>query len=226
MKVFVVGLKSKLLEKRLLEKGFVLDYNTPEVVFTYGGDGTILASERSYPGVPKVTIKHSLFCYKCAFKEEELESILTRIKNKKHKIEEHTKIKTTAKTKTLVSLNEIQLHNKKPTKAIRFNIYVDKKILFENVVGDGVVIATPYGSTAYYKSVGGKSFKKGIGIALNNPHTHESSVVVNNSSEIEIEILRECAQLFSDNDDKSVVVLNPKDRIIVKKHLNTAKFIV
>ncbi len=226
MRVCVIGQKAKLLEKRLLEKGFVLDSNAPEIVFTYGGDGTILASERSYPGVPKAAIKHSLFCYKCAFKEEELESILARIKNKKYKIEEHTKIKTTAKTKTLVSLNEIQLHNKKPTKAIRFNVYVNKKQVFENVVGDGVVIATPYGSTAYYKSVGGKPFKKGIGIALNNPHKREKPIVVNESSEIEIEILRECAQLFSDNDDKNIVVLNPKDRIIVKKHLKTAKFIV
>ena len=226
MRVCVISQKAKLLEKKLLQSGFVIDSINPEIVFTYGGDGTILASERSYPGVPKATIKHSLFCYKCAFKEEELESILTRIKNKKYKLEEHTKLQATATTKTLISLNEIQLHNKKPTKAIRFNVCVDKKQVFENVVGDGVVIATPYGSTAYYKSVGGKPFKKGIGIALNNPHKQEKSIVVSESSEIEIEILREEAQIFSDNDDKNVVVLNPKDRIIVKKHLNTAKFIV
>ncbi len=226
MSVCVVGQKAELLEKKLLQLGLEINPKNPEIVFTYGGDGTILAAERMYPGIPKATIKHSQFCYKCAFTEGEIEAAIEKLRNKTHTIVEHTKIEAKVKGKTLISLNEIQLHNKKPTKAIRFTVYADKKIVFENVVGDGVVIATPYGSTAYYKSVGGKPFKKGIGIALNNPHRHEKPVVVDGESEIVVEMLREEAQIFSDNDDKIVVVLKPKDRIIVKKHLNTAKFIV
>ncbi|RLI96454.1 MAG: hypothetical protein DRO96_03055, partial [Candidatus Aenigmatarchaeota archaeon] len=127
--------------------------------------------------------------------------------------------------KTLVALNEIQLHNKKPTKALRFNVYVDKKCVFETVVGDGVVISTPYGSGAYYKSTGGKPFCKGIGIALNNPHNHRHALVVDESSTVEVELLREEAQLFSDNNEKNMISLSPKDRIIIKKHIKSARFI-
>lgn len=225
MKVFVVGLNSKNLEKTLLENGFELDSKNPEIVFTYGGDGTILFAERIYPKTPKVTVKHSQFCYKCKFKESNINQIITAIKNKSYKLQPYLKLEAKLKEKTMVALNEIQIHNKKPTKAVRFNVSADKKPVFENVVADGVVVSTSYGSGAYFSSVGGKTFKNGIGIALNNSHKKEKPVIVDENSTIEITIIRETAHLISDNDDNMLTVKN-QDTITIKKYRKTANFVV
>ena len=225
MKVFVVGLNPKPLEKTLLENGFEIDSLNPKIVFAYGGDGTILFSENKYPSTPKVTIKHSLFCYKCIFGETDIETIINSIKTKNYKQKEYTKLEAKTKGKTLVALNEIQLHNKKPIKAIRFNVYADKKLIFNNVVADGIVISTPYGSGAYYSSVGGKTFTKGIGLALNNSHKKEKQIIVNEKSIIEIEITREDAHLIADNNEKMILVKSG-DKITINHHEKKANFVV
>ncbi|NOR85928.1 hypothetical protein GQ473_07490 [archaeon] len=225
MKVFVVGLEPKQLEKTLIKNEFEIDSKTPEVVFAYGGDGTILFSEKTYPNIPKITIKHSQFCYKCVFRETDLKTIIERIKTKKYKLKEYTKLETKIKGKTLVALNEIQIHNKKPTKAIRFNVYADKKLIFNNVVADGIVISTPYGSEAYYSSVGGLAFTKGIGLALNNSHKKEKQIIVDEKSKIEIEITREEAYIIADNNEKMILV-KKGDKIIINPHSKKAKFVI
>ena len=225
MKVFVVGLNPKPLEKTLIEKGFEIDSKNPEIVFAYGGDGTILYSEKLYPTIPKVTIKHSQFCYKCVFGETDIEQIINHIKTKNYNIKKHNKIETKSKGKTLVALNEIQIHNKKPTKAIRFNVYADKKLIFNNVVADGIVISTPYGSGAYYSSVGGNAFTKGLGLALNNSHKKEKQIIVDENAKIEIEITREDAYLIADNNENMILVKSG-DKITINQHEKKAKFIV
>ena len=225
MKVFVVSLNPKPLEKTLIENGFEIDSKNPKIVFAYGGDGTILFSENKYPNTPKVTIKHSQFCYKCVFGETDIKTIINNIKTKKYNLKKYDKIEAKTKGKTLVALNEIQLHNKKPTKAIRFNVYADKNLIFKNVVADGIVISTPYGSKAYYSSVGGNAFDKGIGLALNNSHKKEKSIILDEKSKIEIEITREDAYLIADNNENMILVKSG-DKITINHHEKKANFVV
>ena len=59
--------------KILKKHGFVLS-SSPELVFTYGGDGTILDAERKFPGVPIVPIQNSRICSRanCSNKRESI----------------------------------------------------------------------------------------------------------------------------------------------------------
>lgn len=226
MNVAVVGKDSKYLEKILEKNGFVVEGNKPDIVFSYGGDGAILVSERLYPGIHKVTIRDSDMGHKCVFEKDDIETVIGRIKNKDYKIKDYIKLEAGLDGEKGVALNEVQVHNKRPTRAVRFNVYVNGDVVYRNVVGDGVVVATSFGSSAYYRSVGGKSFDEGIGIALNNPVDRKPSLVVSDSSVIEVEMLREVGQVFCDNHCEGMMLLAPGKKISIRKSESVAKFIV
>lgn len=134
------------------------------------------------------------------------------------------KIRAEFKDKFLEALNEIQIRNKLPTKAIRFSLETKKKV-FENLNGDGVIIATPFGSTGYYNSIGGKSFEKGIGLAFNNIHLNNIDCkILSEGVKIKVKIQRGPALLVKDNYEK-FIELNKEDEIIIEKSDNKAGFI-
>jgi NAD+ kinase len=227
---FAVVSKSKdiqLIARVLAMFDIDIDSNKPDFVITYGGDGTILFSERKYPGIPKITIRGSERGLKCNFNENELEDVLINIDNGTYKIKEEIKLETTFQGRKYLSLNEVQIHNASPIKAIRFSIYMDDLPLFKDVIGDGAVIATPFGSSAYFSSIGGEKFDKGVGIGLNNPYNVRLKPVVFDSDfnpRIAIKIMRDDGLLLFDNDE-NVVKIKGGDDITVELSKNTAKFV-
>ncbi len=230
MKFAIVSLNNDKIRKIIQILGthcHDMDTSQPDFVITLGGDGTVLYSERKYPCIPKITVRGSKGGSKCLYTESELEDVLLKIEDGEYKLLEERKLDTRFQEKSYLSLNEVQLHNSSPIKAIRFSIYVNNLIMFDNIIGDGVVIATPFGSTAYYSSIGGKEFNKGIGIGLNNPYKfrHRRPVIVDEDSRIHIEILRDDGLLLFDNDDK-IIKVKGGDEISVKNSRETAKFVI
>ncbi len=207
MKFAIIGPKNNAWIARLLKKhGFKVVKKNPDIVISNGGDGTILFGERLYPSVPKLAIKTSKICRKCDYTPKHLDYLLQRIKQKKYKITEMMKLKASFKGKELVALNEIQVRHKLPTKAVRISLFVNGKA-YRDVVGDGVIVATPFGSTAYYKSAGGKAFKKGIGIVFNNVYSDGvKSLVVPEKAKIRVRVERETALLIADNYERFIEV--------------------
>lgn len=234
MKFSVVSLKNTQRIIEILNMfGYDIDNNKPDFVITYGGDGTVLFSERRYPGIPKITIRAGSVGFKCMYSEDDLEDVLIKIDKGEYTLKEEIKLETTFQGRKYLSLNEVQLHNSSPIKAVRFSVYIEDEILFENVIGDGVVIATPFGSSAYYSSVGGKKFESGIGIALNNPYNVKNEPVVIDEGfdyNITIKVLRDDGLLLFDNDDNMIKIDRLKlskgdDKIVVKRSKDTAKFV-
>ncbi len=204
-----------------------IDERKPDFVITYGGDGSILSAERKYPGVPKITIRNSERGFRCNYSEDELEDVLIKIDIGTYEIKEEMKLETTFQGKKYLSINEVQVHNSSPVKAVRFSIYSDDLPIFENIIGDGAVIATPFGSSAYFSSIGGEKFDKGIGIGLNNPHNVKlKPVIVGNGfyPKIYIKIIRDDGLLLFDN-DSNMVNLKRGDEIKIEKSDNVAKFV-
>ena len=204
-----------------------IDSNMPDFVITHGGDGTILRAERKYPGIPKITSRTSHGGFRCDYTEQDLEDVLIKIDNGTYKIREEIKLETTFQGKKYLSLNEVQIHNLSPVRAIRFSIYMNNLPLFKDIVGDGAVIATPFGSSGYFSSIGGEKFSNGIGIGLNNPFNVKSKPIIINSfsPEIYIEIDRDEGLLLFDNDE-SIITVKGGDKIKVEISKITAKFVV
>jgi len=225
MKVAVVGLARKLIENKLSEYDLESDRKNPDVVISIGGDGTALYTERIYPGIPRIMIRHSKTCVKCD--EHDFSKVLTALKEKKYKVREEVKVEGIVNDdpkKKLVGLNEICLHHKIPTKTIRLGVKVNGKIIADEVIGDGIVVATPYGSTAYFYSITKKKFSEGLGLAFNNSRKKMKHLILDNDSVIEVEVLRGHGLVTADNNERMIPV-KTWDILKVKKSKQKARII-
>ena len=212
------------INKILVEEDFKIVDKNPDFILCYGGDGTVLFSERTFSTVPKLIIKTSKPARIYDYKLIDLKKILNKIKTGDYKLHKEMKLETTAKNTKLIGLNEIQIHLKSPIYAVRFSLNIKGK-KYDKLIGDGVIFATPFGSTAYYKATGGHNFKKGIGISFNNLHNQKiDSYVVSEDSTLSLTITRGPAWLIADNNEDFVELLTG-DKVIIRKSQNVANFI-
>ena len=222
MKLLIFGKETAGIEKLAKKVGFKIVDKNPEVVASYGGDGTFMKAENEFPGIPKFALKKSKICKKCA--DLPNEEILRKVLEGEYSVEKEIKLESIYKGKRIVGLNEIIVHNHDPRKAIRYEVFVNDRKIDKEIIGDGVVISTPYGSTGYYLSVTDGTFEVGIGLAFNNSTEQSEHMVLKEDSEIKIRILRGPAMAYADN-NKLEIPLNDGEEIVVSKSKDTARII-
>jgi len=228
LRIAVAGQETKILENELRKAGFVLDNERPNMVVSFGGDGAALAAEQLYPGVPRLMIRHDKVCNKCnAGAGHDFSGIFDKLKKGNYRVVEETKVEGAVegdKHKRLVGLNEINVAHEFPIKAMRFDVSVNGKPLAENLIGDGVLVATPYGSTAYFHTITGRKFSKGLGIAFNNVSQRTKPRTVGGDSTIRIKVNRGPALMCADN-STTMIKLKDGDAVVVKKTREKARII-
>jgi len=187
----------------------------PDVVISYGGDGSLLGAERDFPGVPKCPIRDSRSCPKCDRHGDE--AILDRLV--RHALSETRIIKlqaTREEGEFVAGINDVIVNKEQISSAVRYRLWIDGELYKDQIVGDGLVIATPFGSTGYYRSITHSSFRVGMGLAFNNSTEPLDHLVISDGSVVELEIIRGPAVLLADNDPKRIP-LAQQDRVRVTK---------
>ncbi|MCD6547501.1 MAG: NAD(+)/NADH kinase [Nanoarchaeota archaeon] len=218
MKLAIV---SKYDVKHLAKKYFKIVKSNPDFVLAYGGDGTLLFAEKLYPNIPKIFVKHKSSCRSCELLN--LENVLKKVANGNYKIKELIKLEANVNGKKFVALNDINIHYI-PPEALRFFVYVNGKRVNGEFIGDGVVVCTPFGSTAYFKSITRKTFNKGIGIAFNNTTRFQKPKVVSEDSKIVVEITRGSGVVVADN--QKPIKIKKGDKVKIKKNDGMARIIL
>lgn len=216
-KVIIYNHKKEEAKKLLKKADFdVVESLTdiPEFVVSYGGDGTIMRAEYQYPGVPKIILQGSRICKKCSNLSNE--EILQKVKKGKYKIKKHFKLQVKAKNKVLTAMDGILVHNKDPRHGIRYKVEISGKSIGHEIIGDGVVVATPFGATGYYRSITDSVFEVGIGVAFNNSTEQADHMVLREDAEIKLHITRGIAEVFADN-QKEYIELDDGDEVVIKK---------
>ncbi len=206
----------------LKRDGIVLVDENPDVVISFGGDGTHIRSEHAYPGIPKLFLKGSNICKQCESLAND--EIIKHLADGKYRIEPLMKLKMMTKEKEIVGLNDITIHNGDPRHAIRYRVFVNEKQINKEVIGDGIVVATPFGSSGYYRSITDSTFEVGIGLAFNNSTEQADHMVLKDNSIIKIEIIRGPALAYVDN-RQEFVNLTDGDSVTIEKSSEIASVV-
>jgi len=206
--------------RRLLDRARLVETKSrPEAVIAYGGDGTLLWSEMLYPGIPKLFLHHSHI----GKSRQELLPLLEQLASGDWSIENLPKLEGRAPHGTLVGMNDIYLQFHPPT-ALRFSASVNRKAVVKNAVGDGLVVSTPYGSSGYFHSITGRTFRRGIGVALNNCTRRAGPWFPSEKSGITVKVLRGPGWMVADS-NRRLVQLRDGDAVRISKSKQPARII-
>ena len=130
-----------------------------DFLFTIGGDGTILDTISSIKkGIPIVAVNSGRLGFLSNTAKTEIKEVISQLKSKDYRIEERTMINLDSKAKLFgkynFALNELTVHKKDSSSMVTIHVYVNGLFL-NSYWADGLIIATPTGSTAYSLSCGG-----------------------------------------------------------------------
>ena len=197
----VVGADAGAVTELLEASGLCVTSTGPDVVVTHGGDGTLLRAERMWPGVPKVPARIGARARLCD--RHGLEAVLRRLADGALDETELPKIEVAMGRYRALALNDVVMRNALPTEAVRFRVSVEGRATGE-ITGDGLVVATPFGSTAYYRSITRRRIARGLGVAFNNTTDVLEPLELSDGGRVEVEVLRGPAVLVPDNDVRAV----------------------
>lgn len=134
-----------------------VDPKNLQFVITLGGDGTILRAFHHYPHIqaPILGINLGSLGFMADIPLNEIDSSLEELLNGHYTIQERIMLEGGFKKNTpCLAVNEICFHRSQNPTLIDLAIYVDD-VYLNTFSADGIIIATPTGSTAYSLSAGG-----------------------------------------------------------------------
>lgn len=125
-------------------------------IIVFGGDGTFLrAVPYAYQtDLPIIGINLGNFGFLTEHFIEEFYEVVEQIKTQRVKLGYRSLLQVVYKNKDYIALNEGAIMKGLSGKIIGLDIYIEDEFL-TTVLGDGMIISTPTGSTAYNLSAGG-----------------------------------------------------------------------
>jgi NAD+ kinase len=209
------------VEASFLALGFVVS-DQPDFVIALGGDGTLLRAERAYPGIPKALLRDSKVGNLSL--QATADELALAIRDKRFVTRECDCLEAEVHGVTYRAANDVIVRNARLTQAIRFELQVNGVVLPGEFIGDGLVVATPLGSGAYYNTLTRSVFSSGFGVAFNNIHNKNQPPLLLAQCDLVIRVLRGPANLGVDNSDH-VLELADGDEVVVRQSLTPLRLI-
>lgn len=160
---------------------------SPDVIVVLGGDGTMLSAVHLYPGVPLLGLNLGSLGYLASVEEAGFEDAITALAEGRYRISRRTALKT----RGVNALNDVVVARGSSGHAIRLDFKVDGEYV-TRFVADGLVIATPTGSTAYSLAAGGPVLmpsSESVVVTPVCPHALSSRpLVLRDSAKMEISV--------------------------------------
>ncbi|PIC71364.1 NAD kinase [Sporosarcina sp. P16b] len=232
--------KKHVITQRLKKEGFKLteDHTKANVVISIGSDGTFLQAVRKtdfrqdvlYLGA-SVKGAHGVYC---DFKYDDISSLIHTLQQATIEERHYPLLEVSINEQNpFLCLNEFSIRST-IIRTFVMDIYIDD-LLFETFLGDGMIISTPTGSTAYNKSVKGAvidprlpSFQVTELASVNNNRyrTLGTSFILSNERTLTLNIQQEGNEfpsIAADNEALGIKQVGKVEARLSHKVIRTAK---
>ena len=202
-----------------------------DFIVAVGGDGTILRAAMLLrePETPILGVNLGKRGFLTEASPGDVRLALDRVLEGDYRLEECVKLSSRCLELEEAfpdSLNEVLVASSLPSKVLEMRLSVDGERIIE-IQADGVLVATPTGSTAYNLSAGGSILAPGVQAMILTticPYSYFRSLVAPLSSRVRIELLKK-ADAFAIIDGRVHTALKPKSTIEVWASPHRARFI-
>jgi NAD+ kinase len=220
------------------ENGSLAGYDeigrSADLAIVVGGDGTMLAAARNlaHHKVPLAGINQGRLGFMTDIAMQDMGESVGAILEGRHIIEERSLIaaeilrdgRTLLRT---VALNEAVLTKGSQARLIEFKLSIDGEYVYR-LRADGVIVATPTGSTAYALSAQGPILQptvRAFALVPLNPHVLSARPVsVSDASVIEISLMH-ALDARAHFDGFALTDLQEGDRLVLKRSADSIRFV-
>lgn len=217
-------LHSEGIEATIIDN-LMVDFQQYDLVLVLGGDGTILKVAHVMAGteVPLLGINFGKVGFLCSIEAYDWPMALQKIKQSQYLLNKCFLIEARLIRNDLISylgtaLNDVVIMSQ-VRHPIKLMCSIDNNA-YESYRGDGIICATPAGSTAYSYSAGGPLLASKLEALVITPVCPQLScaraLVIDSSSQVEFRIEGDC-DIEVSLDSKAVTQMFTGDRIVISK---------
>jgi|TARA_A100001011_G_scaffold396337_1_gene493908 NAD+ kinase len=202
-----------------------------DIVVVFGGDGTLLNAARKYLNydIPILGINMGNVGFLTDISTDNFEKTIKEVLDGNYKIEERNLVSAKFGNNHLYGLNEVVIHSGAYAQLMRYRLNVNDKVVYEQR-SDGLIIATPTGSTAYALSAGGPIIHPSLDVWTILPMLPQSlssrPFVISSDEKVEMDLFdgpNENAKICVDGQDDIDIPYGEK--ILISKMEKTLKLV-
>jgi NAD+ kinase len=199
-----------------------------DLLLTLGGDGTLLRGARmvAREGIPVLGVNLGHLGFLTSAPRDEMEAGLSRWLAGEFSIDErlvllvHTETADGERGRDHLALNDAVLHKGGAARVIRLSMTATRDVV-GSYSADGIILATPTGSTAYSLSAGGPIVSPTVDCIIATPicpHTLGVRPLILPADEtVTVEVLSPTQELLLTIDGQESETLVPGQRVVVRR---------
>jgi len=206
-----------------------------DLLIVLGGDGTLLSATRALAGhkVPILAVNLGGLGFLTSVTREELYPVLEQVLTGRHSTSERMMLnaETIRNGKTIerqTALNDAVINKAALARMLDFDLYVDSDHV-GRYRADGLIVATPTGSTAYSLAAGGPIVHPQLDAFVITPicphMLTNRPLVIPDTARVEIDIAAAEEPVYLTLDGQTGFQLQSKDRVAVMKSKNRVVFV-
>ncbi len=206
-----------------------------DILVVLGGDGTLLKVAREFfmADIPILGINLGHIGFLAEVEMSDLEPSMERILKGDYEIEERLMlssqvIRNGEVAASFHSLNDMVVSKGPFSRIIMLEAYVNDQLL-ETYPGDGVIVASPTGSTAYSLSAGGPIVNPNLNVLIVTPicphMLHHRSVIISEKEVVHIKVFTQQAEVILTVDGQHGFQLKNNDEIIIQKSEHSTRLV-
>ncbi len=211
------------------------DLGEADLVIALGGDGTLLSTARAIAptGKPLLGVNLGRLGFLTDVSREKISEILPRILEGNFETQNRTMLEATVvrdgrPAQQQVALNDVVVDKGSIARLLRVNVKIDGRQLTE-YAADGLIVATPTGSTGYSLAAGGPLLHPDVAafaVTPICPHMLSTRpIVIPDASEVGIELTHPASDVTLTVDGQVAIALQSADAVRVRKSAHVTRLV-